>query len=249
MPALSPIQLELLSLPVRATSHHQYRLPGQWIDYVLKRSKRRRSITLTIDEQGLRVCAPWRASMHRIESLIDAHASWIGRKLGEWQSRRPPPVSWQSGATIMVLGQALTLAPGQDASGSENGRLCIAADVCDPDAVAAQTIAWLRTKALSWFEQRVAYYAPMLSVRAPSVGLSNARTRWGACYPDGRIRLSWRLIQMPQALSDYVVVHELAHLREFNHSQRFWNWVASILPDHKMRRHALRKEGHLYLIA
>mgnify|MGYP001201134009 CR=1 FL=1 len=80
-------------------------------------------------------------------------------------------------------------------------------------------------------------------------GTSNAKARWGTCHPDGRVHLSWRLIQTPPALIDYVVVHELAHLREPNHSPRFWNWVARVMPDYKERRQALRLEGHRYLLA
>jgi predicted metal-dependent hydrolase len=82
----------------------------------------------------------------------------------------------------------------------------------------------------------------------PAIRLSNARTRWGTCHVDGRIRLNWRLIQVPPALIDYVVVHELAHLREPNHSSRFWSQVGSVLPDYKERRLALRRDAHRYLV-
>jgi predicted metal-dependent hydrolase len=83
----------------------------------------------------------------------------------------------------------------------------------------------------------------------PTIRLSNAKTRWGTCHPDGRVHLNWRLIQMPPALIDYVVVHELAHLHEPNHSQRFWRRVAAVLPDYAQRRLALRRDGHRYLLA
>ena len=89
----------------------------------------------------------------------------------------------------------------------------------------------------------------VLDVRAPTIRLSNARTRWGTCHPAGRVHLNWRLIQAPPGLIDYVVVHELAHLREPNHSPRFWTWVASVLPDYQQRRLALRRDAHRYLLA
>jgi hypothetical protein len=103
--------------------------------------------------------------------------------------------------------------------------------------------------AQGWFEQRAAHFARVLDVRVHSIRLSNARTRWGTCHPDGRVRLNWRLIQAPPALVDYVVVHELAHLREPNHSPRFWTWVAGVLPDYKERRQALRRDACRYLLA
>ncbi len=247
-----PSQLELVlgSAPAQLTSLHQYRLDDRWIEYTLKRSLRRRSITFTIDENGLRVGAPWRASQRRIEALLDTHARWIGRKLAEWQGRQRPPFVWQEGATVMVLGEplTLTLAPACAYTDRDGNRLCVPEALRDPRALAAQVVAWLRDTAQGWFEQRAEYYAPVMDVQVSAIRLSNARTRWGTCRPDGRIHLNWRLIQMPQPLIDYVVVHELAHLREPNHSQRFWRWVAGVLPDYQQRRLTLRREGHRYLL-
>ena len=237
--------------PARSATRHQFRLEERWIEYILTRSLRRTSITFAIDENGLRVGAPWRASQRRIEFLLGTHARWINRKLDEWQGRRPPPVTWQAGAIVMALGEPLTLAldPGRSVTERVGGCLHVAADVpAAPAALPAKVVAWLRSTAEGWFKQRAAHYAPALGVPLPAIYLSNARTRWGTCHPDGRIRLNWRLIQMPPDLIDYVVVHELAHLREPNHSQRFWRWVCSVLPDYEQRRRALRSEGQRYLL-
>ena len=189
-----PSQLELVfgNAPAQILSRDQFRLDGQWVEYTLKRSLHRRSITFTIDEDGLRVGAPWRASQRRIESLLAVHARWISRKLAEWQARRPPPLTWQAGATVIALGVPLTLAldPARSANERDGGRLCIAAGAeIDPGALAAQVIAWLRDTALGWFEQRAAHFAPALDVQMPTIRLSNAKTRWGTCHPDGRVHL------------------------------------------------------------
>jgi hypothetical protein len=254
MAGRKPSQPELVlgNTPAQSASRHPFRLDGRWIEYTLKRSLRRRSITFTIDENGLRVGAPWRASQRRIESLLGAHARWIGRKLGEWQARRPPPCAWRAGAVLMALGEPLTLAldPARPVTERDGNHLCIAADTeTDSGALAAHVMAWLRGTAQHWFEQRAAHFAPAFEVRAPNIRLSNAKTRWGACHPDGRVRLNWRLIQMPPDLIDYVVVHELAHLREPNHSRRFWRRVADVLPDYEQRRRTLRRDAHRYLVA
>ena len=245
-------QLQLIPglAPTQAVSHHQFMLSGQWIGYTLKRSLRRRGISFTIDEGGLRVGAPWRASQRRIESLLLAHASWISVKLAAWDARRPPPFMWHGGAVIMVMGEQVQLTPVAERETTERDgdQLYIPTIVDDPATLARHTLAWLRGLAHAWFEQRTAHYAPVLGVATPIIQLSNARTRWGACHPSGRIRLNWRLIQMPPALIDYVIVHELAHLHEPNHSPRFWRRVGDVLPDHKIRRRTLRCEGYRYLI-
>lgn len=237
--------------PAQFASRHRIMLGGAWIDYTLKRSRCRRRITLTIDEDGLRVGAPWRATQPRIETLLDSHARWIARKLAEWQARRPPPFIWQAGATVMALGEPLTLAidPARNVTQRDGSRLCIGALHDDPDTLGQRVVAWLRGTAQDWFEERAAHYAGVLDVRAPTIRLSNARTRWGTCHPDGRVHLNWRLIQTPPPLIDYVVVHELAHLREPNHSPRFWRWVATVLPDYQERRQTLRRDSHRYLLA
>ena len=249
-----PIQLELApgNVPAQASARHQFRLDEHWIEYTLKRSLRRRSITFVIDEDGLRVGAPWHASLRRIESLLGRHARWITRKLGEWRARRPPPFTWQAGAAVMALGEPLTLAldPARCSTARDGNLLRIAAnEAIDSGVLASQVTAWLRSTAQGWFEQRAAHYAPELGVPLPAIYLSNARRRWGSCHPAGRVRLSWRLIQMPPELIDYVVVHELAHLREANHSRDFWRWVARALPDYEIRRRALRRDSHRYLLA
>ena len=237
--------------PVQAASRRGFMLYASEVEYTLKRSRRRRSITLTIDEDGLRVGAPWHAPQSRIDALLKAHAQWISRKLAEWQARRAPPLLWQSGATVMAMGEPLALAV--VAAGlvtySDGRQLHVAAGAEDPALLSRQVIAWLRAKAQTWFEQRAAHFAHALAVAAPTIRLSNARTRWGSCHSDGRIRLNWRLIQAPPALIDYVVAHEVAHLCEPNHSPRFWRRVESLLPDYKERRLALRRDGHRYLLA
>ena len=90
---------------------------------------------------------------------------------------------------------------------------------------------------------------PLLVVPAPEIRLSNGRTRWGSCHRDGRISLNWRLIQVPLPLVDYVIVHELAHLREMNHSLRFWQSVARVIPDYAARRAKIRTEAQRYVLA
>ncbi|OFZ71452.1 MAG: hypothetical protein A2W04_08810 [Betaproteobacteria bacterium RBG_16_64_9] len=101
----------------------------------------------------------------------------------------------------------------------------------------------MRGEARRIFVERVAYFAPRLEVPAPEVRLSNARTQWGSCSARGRVLLNWRLVHMPLTLVDYVVTHELAHLRELNHSRPFWALVGSLYPAYASARRELERLG------
>ena len=225
-------------------------LDGRAISYVLHRSHGRRRISLSVDERGLRIGAPLRASMREIETVLRDHARWVVRKLSEWGEKRAPGRRWESGETLMFLGKPLQL---NITTGTENvapheSALQISTPHMHPENIAALARAWLRTQALSDFAMRVERYREAMTVAPADIRLSNARTRWGSCHASGRILLNWRLIQMPARLIDYVVVHELAHLHEMNHSPRFWGVVAKQIPDYAARRREIRRDAHCYIV-
>ena len=99
---------------------------------------------------------------------------------------------------------------------------------------------WLQRQARRVFEERCQLYTQKLGVRYTRLSLSSAQTRWGSASADGSIRLNWRLIHFGLATIDYVVAHELAHLREMNHSPRFWDVVRSVVPDYEAARGSLK---------
>jgi predicted metal-dependent hydrolase len=252
MPKRRPAQFEL---PLRercrepVTRAHIV-LDGRIVDYTLRRSARCKSITLTVDERGLRVGAAWRANERAIAEQLRRHAAWVLKKLDEWSRRRTQPPRWQDGETIMLLGAPLRLTLHREPRppSLDQGRLVVGcAAPHEAACVESAVTRWLREQALARFAERVARYVPLLGVPPPDVRLSNARSRWGSCHPAGHIHLNWRLIHLPLPLLDYVVVHELAHLRELNHSARFWRIVAEIIPDHAERRAEIRTRAHEYL--
>jgi predicted metal-dependent hydrolase len=222
-------------------------IDGVSVAYLVRRSRRRRAIGLAIDERGLCVGAPWHATQPAIERALQRHAAWIVRTLAEWRARRPPPRLWRDGETLMLLGERLrlTLEAGAAAVRLDGDRLIVAGA---PAAVESEVVGWLRRCAFDCFTQRIEYYRPRLGLAAPALRLSQARTRWGSCHACGRISLNWRLVQMPLRLIDYVVAHELAHLRHMDHTPRFWATVAQLVPDHRARRAELRREAHRYLL-
>jgi len=107
-------------------------------------------------------------------------------------------------------------------------------------AVRALVRHWLKTQTLELLAPRVAHYAARVGLRAPALGISNARTQWGVCTAGGSIRLSFRLAHLEPELADYVVAHEVAHLVELNHSKRFWQIVETLYPDWRAARHRIR---------
>jgi predicted metal-dependent hydrolase len=218
---------------------------GSLVPYTIKRSGRRRAISLRIDETGLRVGAPLDATQRAIEKVLHAHGEWVLGKLKEWAGRAAPVAQWTDGAQLMLRGEPLKLRCLHDAAHAEirDGMMLAPAVRTEQHVIAA-----LRTAALACYIERVAHYCDALGLAHPEVRLSTARTRWGSCHIEGRILLNWRMIQMPMTLLDYVVAHEVAHLREMNHSKRFWAVVGSLVADCSARRHATRREGHRYLV-
>lgn len=250
VPMSAQLELPFASVSLNPVLTSATVIDGQAIHYILHRSHGRRRISLSIDERGLRVGAPLRASLREIESVLRDHARWVIRKLADWNDRRVPSRRWESGETLSYLGLPLKLAVLQGASEVRlmQPQLQVITHDTSPAAVAALAKHWLRGQAQEHFHRRIEHFRTHITLETVSIRLSNARSRWGSCHASGRISLNWRLIHMPQHLIDYVVVHELAHLREMNHSPRFWAVVGSVIPDYAARRREIRRESHRYLV-
>ncbi|MEO1766948.1 M48 family metallopeptidase [Thiobacter aerophilum] len=225
-------------------------LPDRQLSYTLLR-RRRRTIGLKVDEDGLTVSAPPREPYRHLERVLLMRRDWIVEKLAQMEARRLPPRQWKSGERLLFLGENLELYLYRTHTRAEPirtaSRLLMGVhDPADADQVMTQVRTWYRDQAQRYFAQRLVVLAARLPVTPPPFRLSEARTSWGVCTPEGRLRLSWRLIQAPCGQIDYVVAHELAHLRHMNHSRAFWQTVAAIFPDYRLERLALERDGHLY---
>jgi predicted metal-dependent hydrolase len=233
----------------------QVHLDGETIACVLERSARR-TIGLIVSADGLVVRAPIRASMHAIESVVQEKARWIVQKLQQSQQRsvqqQSSQLRWCDGAVVPYWGQSLqlqvqpkqlgikphaTLLPLQP-PGESTILQVVGADT--ENMTRALVFAWWQQQAYQHLKSRLDYFAPKLQVRWTHLALTNAATRWGSAKADGTIRLNWRLMHLAPDVADYVVVHELSHLREMNHSPRFWRTVESVMPDYAVRRQLLK---------
>ncbi|TCS38319.1 hypothetical protein EDC30_10254 [Paucimonas lemoignei] len=222
------------------------------LDYVLLRSKRR-TIGFLIDDDGLRMTAPKWVSIAEIEAAIHEKQRWIFTKLKERRERSArrlqPHMQWRDGATLPYLGSDITLRLGtgrnEGIAFSETAReltISLPADAGEQQ-LKDRVQGWLQQQAKRIFAERLPLYAAKLEVAYRSFALSSASTQWGSCTADGRIRLNWRLVHFALPLIDYVVAHELSHLREMNHSPRFWATVQSVFPEFQSARKALRERG------
>jgi predicted metal-dependent hydrolase len=239
-------------------SQREIALGSHRVAYELRRS-RRRSIGFVVGAEGLSVSAPKWVGVGDIETALREKAGWILRKLQEQRERgqrlAAAKVDWRDGTTIPFLGESVILL----LDGRTTGAVLHTAEAtlpgiprltlhlglppsATPEQIRDAVQSWLQRQARRVFEERCALFTARLGVRMKRLSLSSAATRWGSASADGSVRLNWRLIHFGLPVIDYVVTHELAHLREMNHSPAFWDVVRQALPDYESARGALRQE-------
>lgn len=241
-------------------AHREIALAGVTVGYELVRV-RRSSIGMVVTTEGLSVRAPRWVGLGDIETALREKARWIVAKLGEQRERArrqaAARIDWRDGTTLPFLGENVVLVLDARIAGAmldtgEQGaqpglagvpRLTLHVGLpqtATPEQIKDAVQAWLMRQAKRVFEERVAIFAERLGVRVTRMALSSAQTRWGSASADGSIRLNWRLIHFALPTIDYVVAHELAHLRHMDHSPRFWDVVRSVIPDLDAVRERLR---------
>ncbi len=238
----------LRSVAPPSVEPRQIQLAGNAVSFTLKRSRLRRSIGLRIDHQGLTVSVPHRASEKSLQLLLQEKSPWILSKLSQWQAKKSVAPRWEDGEKIAFRGESLTLRilhALKNLPPQLNGDELVLhrVKIADVSGIEKAVLHWYRQQAEQVFQECVAHFAPLMQVNPSELRLTSARTRWGSCTSRGVVRLNWRLVKMPLPLIDYVVVHELAHLRQMNHSAAFWQVVAEVCPDYTERRKALKSHA------
>lgn len=230
------------------------------VAYEFKRGKRK-TIGFLVGADGLSVRAPRWVALRDVDAAVREKADWILRKLQETQQRHArveaTRIEWKDGAEFPFMGEPVvirldpkhgfasvggTLDDAEAAGGPRILRLAVAQNA-EPSQIRDAAQAWLMRQARKLFIERLDHFAPLLGVRWQKLSLSNAATRWGSASADGSIRLNWRLIHFRLPVIDYVVAHELAHLRVMDHSHRFWETVESVVPDYDVLRQQLKDEA------
>jgi len=243
-------------------ANRRVQLAGCEVAYEFKRGKRR-TIGLSVSHEGLSVRAPRWTTVGEVDSLLHSKSDWVLDKLQRARERSlqlaQARTVWADGAQFDWLGRRVLLRLDPTHGFRQAGAVLDGAGVSEDGSVQALTLrlglsvsaseaqirdaahAWLMREARRVFEERLAHFAPLVGVQWRVLRLSSAGTRWGSASADGTIRLNWRLVHLSLDMIDYVVVHELSHLRHMDHSPQFWDVVASVMPDHAERRRALRE--------
>jgi predicted metal-dependent hydrolase len=217
---------------------------GASIPYKLER-RSRRTVGIKIDQTGLIVHAPNRISQPQLEQMLMSKIAWIQSKLKAQQENALPTFEWKDGASLLFLGNPvkLSIAPDTASRALEYTPGLLRLALPNPEntaQIAKKVVQWYRKQALTDFSRRLEILSAKLGVPTPTLFLSNARSRWGSCNSKQEIRLNWRLLQAPPNIINYVVAHELAHLKEMNHSAKFWAMVEKIYPDYKTAEKELK---------
>jgi predicted metal-dependent hydrolase len=209
----------------------------------LVRSKRK-TLALIVETDGtLTVRAPLRMKEADIRGFVEAKRDWIKRKQDKARKVASPPRQYVDGETFWYLGEELPLRI------VPKGKPALVMDgafsLTESARSKAETVFtnWYRAQARNVLTERVEFFAQKHGFKIGKIRISSARTRWGSCSSKDTLSFTWRLVMAPPDVIDYVVVHELCHLKEMNHSKAFWARVEAIIPDYKDRRKWLKDNG------
>ena len=217
---------------------------GETIPYLLEH-RTRRTVGLKITADGLVVHAPKRIFAFQLNQILQEKSNWILSKLEYRAATQVEKIQWLDGEHLLVLGQDIQL---QIIENSTNKSPNFAANVLSlatptPNnhaLISRKVIQWYKNQAALDFSRRLEILATKLGVATPPLTLSNAQSRWGSCNSRGEVRLNWRLLQAPPHIINYVICHELAHLKQMNHSAKFWAVVEQLFPNYKLAEKELK---------
>lgn len=221
------------------------------LTFTVQRSARRKSIGLTVERDGsLMLHAPTDRPIDALETFARANLVWVHTKLTEKQTLSHPTYhrEFVNGEGFYYLGHSYRLWLDDDLHSPPlrlyAGRFWLRRDEL-PNA-AEQFIIWYRTHGLAWLYNRALTYTNRLGVEIRNLEVRSLGEQWGTCETDSTIAFHWRVMMLPPSIIDYVIVHELAHLRESHHKAPFWRRIARALPDYAERKRWLDKHGAVY---
>ena len=223
---------------------------GGRLEYVLIRSQRRDVLLKALPGGETRVYAPSWARIREIDALVRSRAGELRRMHEELEhalerNRLNHPVSEGSRICIEGTAYALRRVPGARVALKLAGEDCVLslADPEDEEQVRAALKRALSRRALERVRERLGFYAPRLGVQFNRVAIRDQSSRWGSCSAKHNLNFNWKLIMAPPEVLDYVVIHELCHLIEFNHSPRFWRLVEGQMPEYAFWKKWLKEHG------
>lgn len=228
----------------------------QRIEYELILSSRK-TVGISIDpEKGVIVRAPKYLALKTVTDIIQTKSDWITKKSAEMQLKREekPVRKYVDGEYILYLGRSYLLNIRVDKSRKKSSVL-LKGDVIEvtlsgkssnsqAEAVQKLLVLWYKEQALDYIQERVEYYSGQCSEKPKEIIVKEQKRRWGSCSQKGVIRFNWRCVMAPTEVFDYVIVHEMCHLRHMNHGENFWKMVRTIMPDYLEKRAWLKCNGY-----
>jgi predicted metal-dependent hydrolase len=206
----------------------------------------RKTMEITVDRDATLVLrAPATVSRERVERFVESKRSWVYRKLAEKEAVIGPPVIKQfvdgEGFTYLGRNYRLKIEEGVDGVRLERGRFWMSPStaVCGPEAMRR----WYMKTGEHWLRRRIEPWANRMGAQGIDVAVRDLGYRWGSTKGTSHINIHWATLQLPASLIDYVIVHELAHLKELNHTDRYWTEVGRAMPDFERRRQDLLTTG------
>lgn len=210
-------------------------LLGRSVSYDHRWSEKATKARIDVDIRGVTVVLPKGSSVDP-ETLLAENAAWVIEKVQEFEAYREqvPERSFRAGETFPYLNESHEVAIEQRPSSRiEDGTIRLAEHHVEQTSIKRALETLYRRKARERFENRADEYAESMGVEYEKIEIRNQRTKWGSCSTSGTLGLNWRLMMAPEAVIDYVIVHELGHLRESNHTDAFWSLVAEYDPDYE----------------
>lgn len=227
--------------------------------YSLRRSSRAKNTRIVVTADKIEVVAPLKVSEHRIQAFVQTQQDWIKAALKRMADKvqatpRLAPSEYINGARIPYLGRQLPLQINVSKTKTvrielQDGALfCVRlpADIAEEQSsvlIQAALIRWMKAQAKHHAQQLIDRHAPRFALFPRSIRIKTQKSRWGSCGPNNDINLNWLLMLAPPTMLEYVVIHELCHIKHKNHSQAFWQLVAEHLPDYRQSRLWLKQHG------
>jgi predicted metal-dependent hydrolase len=223
------------------------------IQFKVQRSPRRQTVGVIVDANGVTLNAPAQLEFSALEQIARTRAAWIVTKQRRLETLSAAPATvkqFESGESFRYLGRQYRLKrlkPNTPASAKLRGKHI---EVHASDALEARALVetWYKSRAAERLPERVAVYCKRLGITEPPILIRDQRQRWGSCNSKGELRINWRIIMAPMRLVDYVIAHELCHLKESNHSRAFWKLLRQVIGDWEERREELAVQGRTYSI-
>jgi predicted metal-dependent hydrolase len=227
------------------------------IEYAVQRRNRRKTIAITVrPDRSVSVAAPTGIRRALIASKVREKAEWVVRQQERLrQNARHAAKKGVSGESFRYLGRQYQLkvqrrpvGPAVVEATMSRGCLVVRvgrrwSTVRRREAVQQALVSWYREKANAQIRSAVQRFAARLGVTVKAIQVREMKTRWGSGGPDAQVRFNWRIVMAPKRLLEYVVAHELCHIRHHDHSREFWRLLGRVMPDYGQRRHELEKLG------